>query len=167
MITASYILGAHGFTYCWLKLCLELSLPKAERRDGFKHQQGHEKDMKNSMVINKKRKIIQVVNIPRINVYAAFRGPCSVDGLSAKCWWHWFLVDWSEKKFASLRIFMTMHKERRSLSKIGYRPSISSIEEGIWEIELCRVRNLNLSYDNISTKGLKRNLAGSLGGAAV
>lgn len=68
-------------------------------------------------------------------------------------------MDWSGKKFASFRgIFMAMHKER-SLSKIGDRPSISSIEEGICEIELFRGRNLNLSYDKISTKGPKRNPA--------
>lgn len=68
-------------------------------------------------------------------------------------------MDWSGKKFASFGgIFKAMYKERRSLSKIGDRPSISRIEEGICEIELFRVRNLNLSYDIISTKGPERNL---------
>lgn len=55
---------------------------------------------------------------------------------------------------------MPMNKERRSLSKVRGRSSISSIEEGRCEAELFGVKNLNLSYDKIGTKGPKRNLAG-------
>ena len=90
--------------------------------------------------------------------------PCSVDGFSAKCGWRWFFTDWSEKKLPSFReIFMelAMNRERRGrLRKVGDSPPISSIEEGICEADLFRVKNPNLSYGKISIKGPRRNLTG-------
>lgn len=67
------------------------------------------------------------------------------------------------KKLASFRgIFMelAMNRERRrSLSKVGDRPSISSIEEDVCETELFRVRNLNLSYEEININRPRRSPA--------
>lgn len=54
-----------------------------------------------------------------------------------------------------------MNRERRrSFSKVRDRPSISSTEEGTYEIELFRARNLNLHYEEISRKGPRRSLEG-------